>query len=289
MEDKQLTKHEQPDETIVIKTLPITKETLRSYICPKANDQELVMFGEKCKINNLNPFAGDAYLVKYGDSPAQMIVSEAALNKKIHSVESLRGIQDGIIVQDNEGKVLELEGEFYTSEQKLVGAWAIVTKDGQAPYVAKVRLDDYDKNQSLWNDKKARMINKIARVHVIRRALPEFQGFYIQEEMGVLENLNGTIPANKKDVAQPQPKSNNGQQQQKGTRTEKGNTVADSIMDMANKLAGGDPTKAADILEKHSDYNGKGLRTLVEATDGRLFHTNKSISVAFDAWEKQNA
>jgi hypothetical protein len=48
----------------------------------KVADADLVQFIQICKFNQLNPFIGEAYLVKYGDSPAQMVVSKEALMKR---------------------------------------------------------------------------------------------------------------------------------------------------------------------------------------------------------------
>ena len=49
---------------------------VRNYLTkgnPNVPDQDVVQFMQICRYNSLNPFLGEAYLVKYGDSPAQMI------------------------------------------------------------------------------------------------------------------------------------------------------------------------------------------------------------------------
>ena len=168
---------------------PLTVATLRKFICPKATDQELVLFRELCLANGCNPFTGDAYLVKFGNEKAQMIVSEGFFNKQVHSIQGLKGVRDGIIIKDSEGAIQEKEGEFYTEGEKLVGGWAEIIVDGKEPFKSKVRLVDYDKGQATWKKIAARMICKVARVSAIRKADPGMKDLYISEETGVMEAI----------------------------------------------------------------------------------------------------
>ena len=62
------------------------------------SDQDLVQFISICKFNSLNPFLGEAFLVKYGTSPASMIVSKEALMKRADVCPNYDGMQAGIIV-----------------------------------------------------------------------------------------------------------------------------------------------------------------------------------------------
>lgn len=57
----------------------LSAETVKNYICPDANQQEILYFLELCKAQQLNPFIRDAYLVKYGQQPAQIIVGRMYL------------------------------------------------------------------------------------------------------------------------------------------------------------------------------------------------------------------
>ena len=108
-------------------------------------DQDLVQFISICKYNQLNPFLNEAYLVKFGTAPAQMIVSKEALMKRADECKEYKGIQAGIIVLRN-NETIELEGAFYLSTDKLIGGWAKVYRsDRDFPIIAKVRLEEYDK------------------------------------------------------------------------------------------------------------------------------------------------
>ena len=155
-------------------------------------DQELVQFISVCKFNKLNPFLNEAYLIKFksarGDGNAQMIVSKEALYKRAEACEQYDGIEAGIIVLRGDN-VVELEGCFRQAKDVLLGGWAkVYRKDRRVPTVSKVNLSEYDKGNSIWNEKKATMISKIAKVQALREAFPSQLGaMYAKEETSALE------------------------------------------------------------------------------------------------------
>ena len=155
-------------------------------------DQELVQFISVCKFNKLNPFLNEAYLIKFksarGDGNAQMIVSKEALFKRAEACEQYDGIEAGIIVLRGDN-VIELEGCFRQAKDVLLGGWAkVYRKDRRVPTVSKVNLSEYDKGNSIWNEKKATMISKIAKVQALREAFPSQLGaMYAKEETTALE------------------------------------------------------------------------------------------------------
>ena len=155
-------------------------------------DQELVQFISVCKFNKLNPFLNEAYLIKFksarGDGNAQMVVSKEAFFKRAEASEQYDGIEAGIIVLRGDN-VVELEGCFRQAKDVLLGGWAkVYRKDRRVPTVSKVNLSEYDKGNSIWNEKKATMICKIAKVQALREAFPSQLGaMYTKEESVAIE------------------------------------------------------------------------------------------------------
>jgi len=149
----------------------------------QVSDQDLTQFISICKYNQLNPFLNEAYLVKFGTQPAQMIVSKEALMKRAEANENYDGIKGGVIIQRG-NEILELEGSFFLKTDELLGGWAeVYRKDRKFPVIAKVSLAEYDKKQSSWNEKKSTMITKVAKVQALREAFPAQLGaMYTQEE-----------------------------------------------------------------------------------------------------------
>lgn len=196
----------------------LSYQIVRDYLVKgggNVSDQDLVQFISICKFNQLNPFLNEAYLVKFGTTPAQMVVSKEALLKRADACTNYAGMESGIIVM-RDGKSVELEGCFYADGDKLVGGWAKVYRtDRKFPIIAKVRLDEYDKKQSVWNDKKSTMISKVAKVQALREAFPAQLGaMYTAEESGIQDAEYSEIKenveqekannANKQAIAMPQ-------------------------------------------------------------------------------------
>lgn len=184
----------------------------------QVTDQDLTQFISICKYNQLNPFLNEAYLVKFGTAPAQMIVSKEALMKRAEDCSTYDGIQAGVIVlRDN--KAEELEGCFFLPTDQLVGGWAKVYRsDRKFPIVAKVLLSDYDKKQSIWNEKKSTMISKVAKVQALREAFPTQLGaMYTAEEQNVVVDTGYAeiVDRNKEQevISQEEPNKDNSQKQ----------------------------------------------------------------------------
>lgn len=58
----------------------LTPATVKNYLvsgnAERITDQEVVMFINLCKYNGLNPWLREAYCIKYGSSPATMVVGK---------------------------------------------------------------------------------------------------------------------------------------------------------------------------------------------------------------------
>lgn len=164
----------------------LTPQTVASYLSrgnSSPTAQDIVMFISLCKFNKLNPFLNEAYLVKYGSQPAQMITSKEAYFKRAEENPNFKGIRSGIIVM-RQNQIQEVEGCFQAPGDILLGGWAEVYRaDRDYPVVAKVNLSEYDKKQSIWTEKKSTMIAKIAKVQALREAFPSQLGaMYTAEE-----------------------------------------------------------------------------------------------------------
>ena len=163
----------------------LTKENIRQYLCPAATDQEIFMFLQLCEHRNLNPFIKEAYLVKYNNSPATLIVGKDAFTKKAEEHPQFDGFEAGIVIERS-GKVEYRAGQLVRPGEILIGGWAEVhRKDRQYPYRSEVSMQEYNTNQSSWKKLPATMIRKVALVQALREAFPsDLGGCYDSAEMG---------------------------------------------------------------------------------------------------------
>lgn len=128
----------------------LTKENVRQYLCPTATDQELFMFLQLCEHRKLNPFIKEAYLIKYNNSPATLVVGKDAFTKKAEEHPEFNGFEAGVIVEKD--NVVEYRpGQLVRKGEDLIGGWAQVhRKDRLYPYRSEVSIQEYNTGQSSW-------------------------------------------------------------------------------------------------------------------------------------------
>ena len=150
---------------------------------------EFKMFTELCKVRKLNPFLKEAYLIKFGSQPAQMVVGKDAILKRAISNKAFDGREQGIIVVNLKGDIEERKGTFKLKEEQLVGGWAkVYRKDWSHPVYITVSFDEVAQRKndgalnSNWATKGATMVEKVALVRGLREAFVEDVGGMIDED-----------------------------------------------------------------------------------------------------------
>lgn len=178
-------------------------QTVKNYLVNgdgTVTDQEVAMFINLCKYQGLNPFLREAYLIKYSDKqPASTVVGKDAFTRRAAQIEECKGWSAGVAVVTKKNEYVEREGAIVLPEERLVGGWCEVLRDGwQKPFKVSVNLSEYNTGKSMWAKMPATMIRKVAIVQGLRDAFPDkFQGMYDQSEMGMEGSLPETeIPQN---------------------------------------------------------------------------------------------
>ena len=175
-------------DTISGAEVKLSLADVKRLFCPKATDQEAVMFIELCKYQGLNPFVRDAYLLKYSaDQPASMVVGKDSFTKRAEAHPQFAGMVAGVIVQVDGSEPVYRKGSLVLDGEKLVGGWGEVHRhDRTIPVEIPVTLGEYNTNRSSWQKMPATMIRKVALVQALREAFPNtFAGLYDSAEMGV--------------------------------------------------------------------------------------------------------
>ncbi len=173
----------------------LTVDVIKKYINPDVTDEEAYVFLQLCKAQGLNPFIGEAYLIKYKGSPAKMVVGKDVFLKRAEKNPAFDGFESGIIVRHKDGTIKHKEGAAVYPDEGLLGGWAkVYRKDRKVPFYNEVSLNEYmqyrsdGKPQKMWEEKKATMIRKVPLVQSLREAFPsDLGGLYDQCEMEVEE------------------------------------------------------------------------------------------------------
>lgn len=163
----------------------LAPSTVRNYLVSgdgKVTDQEVVMFINLCKYQHLNPFLNEAYIVKFGSRPAQLITSKEAFMKRAEANEHFRGSKAGVIVVRN-NQIIYSQGAFALPSDTIVGGWAEVKRDDrEEPIHIEISFDEFNKKQATWKDMPANMIRKTALVNALREAFPDSLGSLYTED-----------------------------------------------------------------------------------------------------------
>ena len=150
---------------------------------------EFKMFSELCKARKLNPFLKEAYIIKYGNSPATIVVGKDAILKRAINHQEYNGREQGIIVLKQDGSIEERKGTFYMQGETVVGGWAKVYRRGwEYPTYITVSINEAAQTKkdgslnSQWATKPATMIEKVALVRALRETFVEDLGGMIDED-----------------------------------------------------------------------------------------------------------
>lgn len=160
---------------------------------------EAVEFIQLCKYNALNPYIGDAFLIKFGKT-ATMVTSKYAYMKRAERAgDRYEGFKAGVIllpkgweekftVDGNPPEPIYREGTL-TLGMDLIGGWAEVFKKGaKFPIRAELDFNEYVGRKSdgavnsQWTTKPATMIRKCSLVGALREAFPDVFGGLVSEE-----------------------------------------------------------------------------------------------------------
>lgn len=168
----------------------LTFEDVKQFLVSgngKISDKEATMFLNLCKYQHLNPFLHEAYLIKFGTNPAQIVVSKEAFMKRAESNPKYDGVSAGLIVLRQISGNAELKytkGAFKLPSDQIMGAWAEVRRtDRSQPHHIEISIQEFSKGQSTWKSMPATMIRKTAIVNALREAFPEtLGGMYTEDD-----------------------------------------------------------------------------------------------------------
>lgn len=150
---------------------------------------EFKIFTELCKARKLNPFLKEAYIIKFGNQPATIVVGKDAILKRAINNKDFNGREQGVIVINTKGEVEERTGTFKLKDEQIVGGWARVYRKGwDYPTTVTVSFDEVAQRKrdgslnSNWATKGATMVEKVALVRALRETFTEDLGGMIDKD-----------------------------------------------------------------------------------------------------------
>lgn len=164
------------------------------HMCVHGRNKEYVTLNECtaylnwCIANDLNPFRGDAYIVKYQkDEWASFLVAASALRRKAELHPQFKCKKSGLILQEKgSGEIIRREGTFYLPQNEvIVGGWCkIWRQDQEEPIITELTFKEYNKGKANWSTMPGTMMEKCTVAAADRKTFPaEVGSLYSIEEM----------------------------------------------------------------------------------------------------------
>lgn len=160
---------------------------IRNAFAKGASDTEFAMLVGLGKATGLNPFLREIWLVKYGNSAAQIFIGRDGYRKGAQKQPDYDFHQADAVYENDSFKIVsgEVEHSYNLKNRgKLIGAYCIVkSHNSTRPVYVYVELKEYTTGKSLWATKPATMIKKVAEAQALRSAFQEvFAGSYDETE-----------------------------------------------------------------------------------------------------------
>ena len=119
--ENNINNNEKDKQTMIFKVgndqVKLNPGIVRKYLVNgqgSVTDQEIVYFMHLCKSRQLNPFTKEAYLIKYDQEPATMVVARDALEKRAIKNVQYNGKKVGIYVMNKEtNELIKRDGTIY--------------------------------------------------------------------------------------------------------------------------------------------------------------------------------
>lgn len=179
--------------------ISLSKEDCIRFLTNNQNisDSEFNMFFQLCKTHKVNPYVGEAYIIKYGSQPAQIVLDYKVLQQVAENNPSFLGMETGVLVVDKDGNEKERKGAYVLPSETLIAGWCEVRrKDRDTPTKVYSMFDEFKQTKSdgtlnkNWSGKPVFMIVKVAKAQALREAFPNMFGsnVYSSDEAEIIEN-----------------------------------------------------------------------------------------------------
>lgn len=164
-------------------------DEIRKLFAPTLTEMEFQFFVGLGKASGLNPFTREIWAIKYDkNQPAQVFIGRDGYRKAAQGHTEYDYHQSDAVYENDEFSVVH--GEIHhkytlVNRGALIGAYCVAKrhKSSRAIYVF-AELKEYSTGRSVWKDKPATMIKKVAESQCLRACFQDLLGgTYGEEEM----------------------------------------------------------------------------------------------------------
>ena len=171
-------------------------DEIRKLFAPKLTEMEFQYFVGLGKAAGLNPFLREIWSVKYDErSPAQVFIGRDGYRKAAQAHSEYDYHQCDAVYENDTFTVEDgIVKHSYKLTQRgvLIGAYCIAKRHKSSrPMYVFVEVKEYSTGKSVWGQKPATMIKKVAESQCLRACFQDLLGgTYGEEEMATNQNEN---------------------------------------------------------------------------------------------------
>lgn len=173
---------------------------IRKLFAPTLTEMEFGYFVGLGKATNLNPFLREIWAVKYDkNAPAQVFIGRDGYRKAAQAHSEYDYHQCDAVYENDKFEVVQ--GEVHhaytlTNRGKLVGAYCVAKRHKSSrPIYVFADISEYSTGRSVWKDKPATMIKKVAESQCLRACFQDLLGgTYGEEESSFVEKSEQPAP-----------------------------------------------------------------------------------------------
>lgn len=170
-------------------------DEIRKLFAPTLTEMEFQFFVGLGKASGLNPFTREIWCIKYDkNQPAQVFIGRDGYRKAAQAHSEYDFHQSDAVYENDEFSVHN--GEVFhkytlTNRGKLVGAYCIAKRHKSSrPIYVFASVEEYSTGRSVWKDKPATMIKKVAESQCLRACFQDLLGGTYSEEEHQSSNTN---------------------------------------------------------------------------------------------------
>jgi recombination protein RecT len=184
-------------------------EVVVNSIAKGATNEELALFIQICKQNNLNPFKNHIYFIKYGNQMS-IQVSVEGIQYLAQQREDYKGVTVQLVHENDDFEIgvdpesQELKIEKHTIKiprGKVAAAYAIAKREGYPDKVVVIEADEVEHLRTKSGTQWKNYYNDMFKKHALKRALKLQFGIDVDDAAGAQEdNVDSYQPRERKDI-----------------------------------------------------------------------------------------
>jgi phage recombination protein Bet len=162
-----------PQDYQQIQFSPEQVALIKAKFAPNSTQTEFELFLYMAKKYNLDPLLKQIWLVKFGDSPAQIYAGRDGYLEIAHRSGHFDGMKSWVEYEEDSGG----------KKTPIRGKCVVYRNDMQHPFESEVLFKEYTTGKNLWLSKPSIMLIKVAESVCLRKAF-RVSGLYDPDEMG---------------------------------------------------------------------------------------------------------